>query len=164
MSERQNILNQIVTDAKAAFVSGNGYTNTLKDAKIGYVQMQSGSEFDTMYILAGQDVPLRYTNNNTPVLQEIEIWLIMQIKSSAGVGKIDTAIETWVTDIRNFIYQGSGITTNKWLTLNNIPLPVSSYVWSSLRLGTIESYPADDENDSFAQITFPVKVQYQLTI
>lgn len=152
MSAETQILDQLETDLK--FIDGNGYANRLNKVTEGYKPLSTENDFDCAWFFMGNRKPVKHTSDNVPYAWQGELWIIIQLK--AADGNLSRRIESWIDDFRKWLYQGSGITTNKWFTLDtSLPTVVS---WNSKDLQSIEPNSLWDKNIS--ELFFKINITY----
>lgn len=154
MSAETQILDQLQDDL--LFINlNNGYTKSISKAVEGYKPLSAENDFDCIYFFMGNRQPYKKTSDNKPYAWQGELWLIVQLKASElGLSR---DIESWVENIRNWLWQGSGITSGKWFTLDtSLPSVVS---WNSKDLQAIEPNSLWDKNIS--ELVFKINIIYK---
>ncbi len=153
MSSETQILGQIATDL-AFITTGNGYTNSLKKITEGYVPLSSVTEFDQVFFFMGDREPLRHSNDNKPTQWKGELWICIMIHRDMDT--LTRAIESWIEDIRKWLYQGTGITANRWYTLDtSLPEIVPYGGKDILKIG-----PSTIWAEYKSEITFKLNIIY----
>ena len=155
MSAETQILDQIKTDL--AFISStNGYTNNLSKVLEGYTPLSAENDFDCAYFFMGDRKPVRNYNDNEPAQWEAALWIVIQLKSTEG--NLSRAIESWVEDFRKWLWQGTGITTNKWYTLDTSLSSIVPYGGKELQI--IAPNSLWDKHCS--ELTFKININYEI--
>jgi len=154
MSAETQILDQLKTDLE--FINGgNNYANKLMKVVEGYKPLSTENDFDCAYFFMGNRKPLKNTSDNVPYVWQGELWIIIQIKATEG--NLSRRIESWIDDFRKWLWQGTGITANKWFTLDT-SLP-SVVAWNSKELMTIEPNSLWDKQIS--ELFFKINITYE---
>lgn len=159
MSKETDILDKVRTCL--LYINGNGYTEKLSKVYEGYIELASHNEFDTAYYYLGERKPSNVTSDNVPYAWECDLWLHIQLKASSGEGKLIRAIESWIENMRKWLYASqnlaykAGLTSGKWFTLS---VPDALISWQSQTIEKIE--PAVIWQDNIAEITFKITFNY----
>jgi hypothetical protein len=132
----------------------NGYSKNLSKAIEGYKPLSVENDFDCAYFFMGNRQPYKKTSDNKPYAWIGDLWIIIQLKSSEG--NLSRDIEAWIQNIRDWLWQGSGITANKWFTLDTSLPQVAS--WNSKDLQVIEPNSLWDKHIS--ELTFKLNIIY----
>lgn len=161
---RLDILNQVATDIM--FINtGNGYTNKLGSVYRGYIPITVTGDFDRACIFLGQERTTDLNSDGSPAEYETDLFIVLQLSGVEGEGALTRAVETWITDIKNWVKSGikpvSGITTNKWLTLNTFNNGTGGEVqWGSVHIKETSPYMDVTNTVQNAEIIFTINVAY----
>lgn len=115
MSQVIELKKQIITELRY-IDPANGYTNKAKDVIDGYRSVTDVNQMDIISLWTRDDKNGDYYNSNVPGTIEPEIIIDTHCAETQGISLTDK-VELWKLDIRKWLYQGSGITANKWLTI-----------------------------------------------
>lgn len=154
MSTTTDILDQIRADLgniKAEY----GYANELPEIYEGYVPLTSGNTWPRCcYYLAGRE-PVNRTNDGTPQSYKCELWIHVQVTSESGDKKLTRTLESWIEDMHKWLFSHTGITENKWLTIDT---SIAKVIWGSKLLDKIDGVALWEQNK--AEITFKLTFIY----
>jgi hypothetical protein len=154
MSAETQILDKLQVDLMY-INTANGYTKNLTKIVEGYKPLSAENDFDCAYFFMGNRSPYRKTNDNTPYVWQGELWIIIQLRATdQGLSR---DIEAWIQNFRDWLWQGSGITANKWFTLDTSLPSVVSY--NSKDLQAIEPNSLWDKNIS--ELVFKINIIYK---
>jgi hypothetical protein len=142
MSTTTDILNRVRADL-LLIKADNGYTNELPEVFEGYVPLTSGNTLPRCcYYLAARE-PINKTNDGTPCSYKCELWLHVQVIAETGDMQLTRTMESWIEDMHKWLFSHSGITENKWLTMDTA---ISNVIWGSKDLDKIDGVALWDQN------------------
>lgn len=154
MSSETQILDKIKTDLSFLMESGIGYTNRLSKVTEGWMPLAVDGSFDCAYFFLGNRTPERFTNDNKPCQWSADLWIFIQMRASEG--KLSRKIESWIDDMRKWLYQGSGVTSGKWYTLDTSLPDIVPYGGKVLK--AIEPNSIWDKHIS--ELIFKININY----
>lgn len=153
MSAETQILDQLKVDL--LFINrDNGYTKKLSKAIEGYKPLSVENDFDCAYFFMGNRQPYKLTSNDIPYAWQGDLWIIVQLKATElGLSR---DIEAWIQNMRDWLWQGSGIDAGKWFTLD-----ISSSTGVLVNSKTLQAIEPNSLWDKqISELTFKLNITY----
>lgn len=154
MSKEYDII-KAVRDDLLKISTANQYAVNAKFVNIGYRILGDSGDFPQVYCYMGERKPLYKANSGMPASWKGDLWIHAQLKAG-GITELVELTETWISELRKWLFQDSSITQDKWFTLGVTGL----IAWGSQVVEDISVTPLWEHN--ICEVTFKINVEYSI--
>src|SRR3990167_444435 len=135
----------------------NGYINKFREVITDYRSLGDNNNFDFLTVFTLNSVPSEFLNNNEPSTITVDVIIHAHIRSDDVAGDLTYKVESVKQDLFKWLYQGTGITADKWCRVGEYNVTNTGAVYKEVLLGAVKTFR--DADSKIALLEFPLKVK-----